>query len=87
MHPGEQADLVLLLNGYVFWAVRLETSLASAPPQPLVPGAFDLDALPFLRGALESGAFEDDPTPTTRTSSRASTGVLDGIGVLIGRRA
>jgi len=86
LHPGEQADLVLLLNGYVFWAVRLETSLAGAPPQPLVPGAFDLDALPFLRGALESGAFEDSYTDDENFQSGLDR-VLDGFGVLIERRA
>ena len=87
MHHGEQADLVLLLNGYVFWAVRLETSLAAGrPPQPLVPGAFDLDALPFLRGALESGAFEDAYADDENFQSGLDR-VLDGFGVLIGRRA
>ena len=86
LHPGEQADLVLLLNGYVFWSVRLETSLAAAPPQPLVPPAFDLDALPFLRGALESGAFEDEYTDDENFQSGLDR-VLDGIGVLIARRA
>lgn len=50
------------LNGYVFWAVRLETSLAAAPPQPLVPPAFDLADLPFFRQLLESGGFEDETT-------------------------
>ncbi len=86
LHPGEQADLVLLVNGYVFWAVRLETSLAAAPPQPLVPPAFDLDALPFVRAAIETGAFEDDYTDDENFHSGLDR-VLDGIGVLITRRA
>ena len=34
---ASEADLVLLLNGYVFWAVRLEISLAAAPPRAARP--------------------------------------------------
>jgi AcrR family transcriptional regulator len=84
--PGEDADLVLLLNGYVFWAVRLEASLAAAPPAPLVPEEFDLEALPFLRRVLEAGGFEDEYTNEENFQSGLDR-VLDGIGVLIARRA
>ncbi|MBE2318960.1 TetR family transcriptional regulator [Solirubrobacter sp. CPCC 204708] len=62
-HPGEAADLVLLLNGYVFWALRLEVSLAAAPPTPLVPPDFDLEALPYVARALSVGGFEDESSP------------------------
>ena len=55
LHPGEDADLVLLVNGYVFWAVRLEISLASAPPEPMIPVDVDLEALPFLRRHVRVG--------------------------------
>jgi hypothetical protein len=84
--PGEDADLVLLLNGYVFWAVRLETSLAAAPPAPLVPAAFDLDAVPYVRRAVESGGFEDESTDEESFASGLDR-VLDGIGVLIAQRS
>jgi hypothetical protein len=77
---------VLLLNGYVFWAVRLETSLAAAPPQPLVPPAFDLDELPYVQRALESGAFEDESSDEENFASGLDR-VLDGIGALIARRS
>ena len=50
------------------------------------PSAFDLDALPFLRGAIESGAFEDEYTDDENFQSGLDR-VLDGIGVLIARRA
>jgi len=86
LHPGEQADLVLLVNGYVFWSVRLETSLAAAPPQPLIPAQLDLDALPYVRAAWEMGAFEDSYTDDENFQSGLDR-VLDGIGVLIARRA
>ncbi|MDA0172217.1 TetR/AcrR family transcriptional regulator [Solirubrobacter taibaiensis] len=59
---GEAADLVLLLNGYVFWALRLEVSLTTAPPQPLVPPQLDLSELPYMRRAVENRQFEDEST-------------------------
>ena len=86
LQPGEDADLVLLVNGYVFWAVRLETSLAAAPPEPLVPVEFDLDAVPYVRRVIESGGFEDDYTQDENFASGLNR-VLDGIGVLIARTA
>ena len=86
LHPGEQADLVLLLNGYVFWSVRLETSLSAAPPQPLIPVEIDLDAFPHVRSAVRVGAFEDEYTDDQNFQSGLDR-VLDGMGVLIARRA
>jgi len=86
LHPGEQAEMVLLLNGYVFWAVRLEMSMAATPPQPLIPVEIDLDAVPYVRAALQAGAFEDESTPDDDFSYGLDR-VLDGIGVLIARRA
>jgi AcrR family transcriptional regulator len=86
LQPGEDADLVLLLNGYVFWGVRLEIALATAPPEPVVPVDVDLEALPFLRRTLESGGFEDEYTNEENFQSGLDR-VLDGIGVLIARRA
>ncbi len=84
--PGEDADLVLLVNGYVFWAVRLEVSIAAAPPAPLIPAELDLEALPFLRRVFEAGGFEDESTHDQNFQSGLDR-VLDGIGVLIARRA
>ena len=86
LQPGEDADLVLLVNGYVFWGVRLEISLASAPPEPMIPVDVDLEALPFLRRTFESGGFEDSYTHDQNFRSGLDR-VLDGIGVLIARRA
>jgi AcrR family transcriptional regulator len=86
LHPGEQAELVLLLNGYVFWAVRLEMSMAAAPPQPLIPVELDLAATPHVRAAIEAGAFEDDATPDENFRFGLER-VLDGMCVLIASRA
>ena len=84
--PGEDADMVLLVNGYVFWAVRLELSLANAPPEPLIPLEFDLDAVPFVRRVIESGGFEDVSTPDEVFASGLDR-VLDGVAALVARRA
>lgn len=80
--PGEGADLVLLLNGYVFWALRLEVALAAAAPQPLVPPQFDLDALPYLQRATAAGAFEDQSTPEENFEHGLQR-TLDGIGAAL----
>ncbi|MDA0180448.1 TetR/AcrR family transcriptional regulator [Solirubrobacter phytolaccae] len=85
LEDGEGADLVLLVNGYVFWASRLETSLAAAPPQPLVPPQHDLSEFPYVQRALAAGQFEDDMSPDENFQSGLDR-VLDGIGVLIARR-
>ena len=78
LQPGEDADLVLLVNGYVFWAVRLETSLAAAPPEPLVPVEFDLDAVPYRAPRVRVGRLRGRATPRTRTSPRAWTACWTG---------
>ena len=79
---GEAADLVLLLNGYVFWALRLEVSLTTAPPQPLVPPQLDLSELPYMRRAVENRQFEDDSTPDENFRLGLNR-TLDGIAASI----
>jgi AcrR family transcriptional regulator len=80
LQPGEAGDLVLLLNGYVFWALRLEVALSAAPPQPLVPPQFDLEDLPYVRRAIAEGGFEDDPELTAEDKFRLGLErTLDGI--------
>ncbi len=75
---GEAADLVLLLNGYVFWAARLETSLAAAPPQPLVPPESDLDAFPYLQRAIAAGVVRGRPAGHGRGQLPARPGANPG---------
>ena len=65
---GEAADLVLLLNGYVFWALRLEVSLGAAPPQPLVPPQFDLERPAVPAAAVPRTASSRTTARPTRTS-------------------
>lgn len=81
---GAAADLVLLLNGYVFWALRLEVSLATAPPEPLVPPQLDLSELPFVARAMAEGGFEDDPRITAEDNFRLGLKrTLDGIAAAL----
>jgi AcrR family transcriptional regulator len=54
----EQASLVLLLNGYVFWAARLRLSVPPAAVE-VIPTAFGLDAYPFVARAAAAGTFGD----------------------------
>lgn len=84
LDQGEAADLVLLLNGYVFWALRLEVSLAAAPPQPLVPPQLDLEDLPYLRRAMADGAFEDDGSTAEGNFRLGLARTLDGIAAALG---
>jgi AcrR family transcriptional regulator len=79
---GEAADLVLLLNGYVFWALRLEVALQTAPPEPLVPPQFDISALPYLARAYAEGQFDDDGPPEDNFVLGLNR-TLDGIGASI----
>jgi AcrR family transcriptional regulator len=86
LEGGEAGDLVLLVNGYVFWASRLETSLSAAPPQPLVAPEIDLAEYPYVQRAVAAGQFEDDLSPDESFQAGLDR-VLDGIGVLIARRS
>jgi AcrR family transcriptional regulator len=82
----EKAEIVLLLNGYVFWSARLRFQVPEQSVLPVVPEGFDLSALPSLQRAVEAGIFEDD---TTRDEDFAFglESVLDGVAALVARRS
>ena len=82
LDDGSKAEIVLLLNGYVFWALRLEVALTTAPPQPLVPPQFDLEDLPYLRRAYQDRQFEGDSTPEEHFRLGLNR-TLDGIAASI----
>src|SRR5918997_1112533 len=60
---GDQAEVVLVLNGYVFWAARLRRSLPEHPSEAVVPPAFDLAKYPSLALLVQAGVFEDQTSP------------------------
>jgi AcrR family transcriptional regulator len=80
-----KAELVLLVNGYVFWAARLRFQVPSDEAIEVVPPGFDLSTLPSLARALTAGIFEDESSTHDDDFTFGLDRVLDGIEVLIGR--
>jgi AcrR family transcriptional regulator len=85
LDEGVKAELVLLLNGYVFWAARLRLQVPTDEVLEIVPPGFDLAAFPSLARALAAGIFEDESNTQDEDYSFGLDRVLDGIEVLIGR--
>ena len=71
LHEGDKAELVLLLNGYVFWAARLRRPGARTTRRGGRPARARPLGLPVAGGVLAAGVFEDETT-RTRTSRSAS---------------
>ncbi len=86
LHEGEKAEIVLLLNGFVFWSARLLGSLPEEPTEPVIPPSFDLGRYPYVRRAVESGIFEDDTTQDEDFAFGLET-VLDGVAALVAQRS
>jgi AcrR family transcriptional regulator len=80
---GVKAELVLLLNGYVFWSARLRFQVPDDENLEVVPPGFDLSAYPSLSVALAAGIFEDDSRSPDDDIQFGLDRVLDGIEVLI----
>jgi len=77
-----KAQLVLLVNGYVFWSARLAFQVPEELETPMIPEGFDLSALPALRRAFEAGVFSDD-SPMEEIFDYGLQRVLDGIGAAL----
>lgn len=85
LDEGTKAELVLLVNGYVFWAARLRFQVPTDEVVEIVPPGFDLSAFPSLTRALAAGIFEDDSRTPDEDFTFGLERVLDGIEALIGR--
>jgi AcrR family transcriptional regulator len=83
LDEGAKAELVLLLNGYVFWAARLRFQVPSDDALEVVPAVFDMTPYPSLSRALEAGIFEDDSRAPDEDFTFGLERVLDGIAALI----
>lgn len=83
LEEGVKAELVLLLNGYVFWAARLRLQVPDEAVE-VIPADFDLGRYPSLRAGVEAGIFADDTTRDEDFEFGLAR-VLDGIAVAIGR--
>jgi AcrR family transcriptional regulator len=83
LDEGVKAELVLLLNGFVFWAARLRFQVPDEAIE-VVPPDFDLSAYPSLHVAVAAGIFEDGATPEEDFAFGLDR-VLDGVEALIQR--
>jgi AcrR family transcriptional regulator len=97
----DKADVLLLLNGYVFWEARLAAETAApgevAPEQvaaavsQMMAAVVDPARLPALRRAFDSGAFDFSEANRFTDAHRGSAFdfglnlILDGIEQLISR--
>ncbi len=92
----ERAEVLLLLNGYVYWEARLNSDLERAAASGTAVEGFDAlmravtdsDRFPAVRRAVDAGIFND-----ARDDDRDGdfgfglARVLDGVALLIERRA
>ena len=85
LDEAAKAELVLLVNGYVFWAARLRFQVPDDETIQVVPPGFDLSAFPSLSRAMAAGIFEDDETTRDEDFTFGLERGLDGISVLIDR--
>jgi AcrR family transcriptional regulator len=82
LHPGDQAEIVLVLNGFVFWSVRLRQSLPEDIGEAVVPPEFDLSNFPSLAALVQAGIFEDQTSPEEEFAFGLEL-VLDGVAARI----
>jgi AcrR family transcriptional regulator len=60
LDEDHKAQLLLLVNGYVFWSARLAFQVPADLEAPMIPEDFELDGFPALKRAAEAGVFGDD---------------------------
>jgi AcrR family transcriptional regulator len=78
----QKAQLLLLVNGYVFWSARLAFQVPEDLQAPMIPPEFELDAFPFLKRANDANVFGDD-SPFEELFNYGLQRVLDGVGSAI----
>jgi AcrR family transcriptional regulator len=82
LDEGVKAELVLLLNGYVFWAARLRFQVPDEAVE-VVPADFDLSVYPSLQVAVEAGIFTDESSTRDEDFEFGLARVLDGIAAQV----
>jgi AcrR family transcriptional regulator len=92
----ERGEVLLLLNGYVYWEARLHADLARAEDDDMAIERFDVlmravtdsDRFPAARRAIEAGIFSDEPGDDRDTDFTFGLArVLDGVALLIEQRS
>ncbi len=99
LRERDKVELLLLLNGYVFWEARfyaeaVQTPLPGASPDGAAPSpvgaamraVVDADRFPALRRSVDAGAFDEAPDRYADFASGLDR-ILDGVGSLVARRA
>jgi AcrR family transcriptional regulator len=85
----EKGNLILTINGYVFWQARLETELAPGVDDDALVAYVTImrtlvdDRWPAVKRMVESGAFEDEEDTRDADFAFGLARVLDGIERLI----
>jgi AcrR family transcriptional regulator len=59
LDEDHKAQLLLLVNGHVFWAARLAFQVPEDMQGPMIPEELALDEFPALKRAAEAGVFGD----------------------------
>jgi AcrR family transcriptional regulator len=92
----ERGEVLLLLNGYVYWEARLHADLARAEEADMAIERFDAlmravtdsDRFPAARRAIEAGIFNDEPGDDRDSDFAFGLArVLDGVASLIEQRS
>jgi AcrR family transcriptional regulator len=92
----ERGEVLLLLNGYVYWEARLHADLARAEQDDMAIERFDAlmravtdsDRFPAARRAIDAGIFNDEPGDDRDTDFTFGLArVLDGVSSLIEQRS
>lgn len=82
LDEGAKAEIVLLLNGYVFWAARLRFQVPEVALD-VIPASLDVGEFPALARAVAAGIFEDGGTEHDEEFAFGLERVLDGVAALI----
>jgi AcrR family transcriptional regulator len=91
----ERTEVLLLINGYVYWEARLSADLERAHEggvpiegfEALLSAVTDSDRFPAVRRALDAGIFNDDAGDDRDGDFTFGLArVLDGVALLIERR-
>ena len=81
---GDRAEIVLVLNGYVFWSARLRQAMPEHPNEAVIPPEFDISKYSSLAAMVQSGIFEDQTSPEEEWAFGLDL-VLDGVAALVRR--
>src|SRR3954464_11173862 len=79
LDENQKAQMVLLVNGYVFWSARLALQVPDHLQAPMIPEELALDEFPALKRAAESNVFGDE-SPFEELFDYGLQRVLDGVG-------